>query len=64
MYGCSQEKYLSTINILNTATTERSEKAQNIDIHYTLVLSRHTAVQYGELCSGDKLENMQLMDAW
>jgi hypothetical protein len=60
----SKKKYLATINILNTATTERSEKVQNTDIHYTLVLSRHTAVQYGELCSGDKLENTQLMDAW
>lgn len=55
----SKKKYLATINVLNTATTERSEKVQNIDIHYTPVLSRHIAVQYGEFCSGDKLENTQ-----
>ena len=57
MYGCSHEKYLSTINILNTATTERSEKAQNIDIHYTLVLPRHTAVQYGHQAINWKIRN-------
>lgn len=55
----SKKKYLATINVLNTATTERSEKVQNIDIHYSPVLSRHIAVQYGEFCSGDKLENTQ-----
>ena len=54
-----KKKYLATINVFNTATTERSEKARNIDIHYTLVLSRHTDVQYVEFCLGDKLENTQ-----
>jgi hypothetical protein len=54
-----KKKYLATINVFNTATTERSENVRNIDIHYTLVLSRHTAVQYVEFCLGDKLENTQ-----